>query len=70
MARSEADDADRGYSPPTPIPNMNRESDITGKRVEGDDDRKIEEKVNKMEPKDINAVSRYERGGGKVRNAS
>ena len=56
MARSDAEEAESGYSPPTPRPNKKRENDMTGKRVEGDDDRNMEDRVNSMEPADINAV--------------
>ena len=50
MARSLADDADNGYSPPTPMPNINRLKLMTGNNVDGFEDRKMLDEVRQIAP--------------------
>ena len=38
MALSDADEADNGYSPPTPTPNTNSDKDMAGNSTDGSDD--------------------------------
>ena len=54
MARSLADEALSGYSPPTPMPNTKSEQLMTGNNVEGMLDRKILESVKQMAPNAMN----------------